>query len=75
VYKLKGKSANKQTLDKDASWFFNKEVSSSKWQTREKKRILENGANIFRFADYEEKIINMVQRLITVSLRDTRDIK
>jgi predicted helicase len=70
-YKLGNKSAIEWVLDQyiAPSWPTDAEVASGKRKIREDEKVLRDKFSTFRFDDYREKVIDLIRRLATVSLR------
>jgi predicted helicase len=70
-YKLGNKSAIEWVLDQyiAPSWPTDAEVASGKRKIREDEKVLRDKFNTFKFADYREKVIDLIRRLATVSLQ------
>ncbi|AEF86014.1 DNA modification methylase [Treponema primitia ZAS-2] len=70
-YKLGNKSAIEWVLDQYVapSWPTDAELASGKRKIREDEKVLRDKFNTFKFADYREKVIDLIRRLATVSLR------
>ncbi|GHU87116.1 hypothetical protein FACS189476_01940 [Spirochaetia bacterium] len=70
-YKLGNKSAIEWVLDQYAapSYPTDEEVASGKRKIREDEKVLRDKFNTFKFADYKETVIDLIRRLVTVSLR------
>lgn len=70
-YRLGNKSAIEWILDQYVapSYPTEEEVLSGKRKIREDERVLRDNFNTFRFADYKDKVIDLIKRVTTVSLR------
>jgi predicted helicase len=70
-YRLGNKSAIEWILDQYVapSYPTDEEVLSGKRKIREDERVLRDNFNTFRFADYKDKVIDLIRRVTTVSLR------
>jgi predicted helicase len=70
-YRLGNKSAIEWILDQYVapSYPTDEEVLSGKRKIREDERVLRDNFNTFRFADYKDKVIDLIRRVTTVSIK------
>ncbi len=70
-YRLGNKSAIEWILDQYVapSYPTDEEVLSGKRKIREDERVLRDNFNTFRFADYKDKVIDLIRRVTTVSVK------
>lgn len=69
-YRLGNKSAIEWILDQYVapSYPTDEEALSGKRKIREDERVLRDNFNTFRFADYKDKVIDLIRRVTTVSV-------
>lgn len=76
-YRLGNKSAIEWVLDQysEKHWPSDEEIAAGKAKPlREDEKVLRDKFNAYRFADYKEKVISLIKRLVTISL-ETLDIQ